>query len=191
MTCIVGLVDSGSVWMGGDSLASSWYSCTTRKNPKVFKRGDFIFGTCGSVRMHQVLEHRFTPPERKPGQGIYRFLVTDFIDALREEFKDAGCAAKKDEVESGGCFLLGYQGKLFEVHSDYQVGQPESGYASVGAGDDLALGSLHTSGQYQIPPRKRIRLALLAAEEFSKSVRRPFKILKLGGPKAEQRPHFR
>ena len=54
MTCIVGLInkENKSVTIGGDSSGLAGSDLTIRKDPKVFKNGDFIFGcTSSSFRM--------------------------------------------------------------------------------------------------------------------------------------------
>jgi hypothetical protein len=46
MTCIVGLIDkkSDNVVIGGDSAAVAGHDVSIVKQPKVFKKGDFVFG---------------------------------------------------------------------------------------------------------------------------------------------------
>ena len=81
-------------------------------------------------------------------------MVVTFTNAVRECLKAGGYASKRDDVESDGTFLVGYQGHLFDIESDYQVGIPEDGYAAVGSGQDIARGSLFaTQGQ---EPRSRV-----------------------------------
>ena len=42
MTCIVGLVEKGNVYIGGDSAGVGGYSLTVRADRKVFRNGDFV-----------------------------------------------------------------------------------------------------------------------------------------------------
>lgn len=42
MTCIVGLVNKGKVFIGADSLGSDGFTQQVRKEPKVFRNGDFF-----------------------------------------------------------------------------------------------------------------------------------------------------
>jgi ATP-dependent protease HslVU (ClpYQ) peptidase subunit len=101
-------------------------------------------------------------------------VVKHFIDAVRECLKNRGWAAKRDERESGGCFLVGYKGRLFRIDDDYQVGIPADGFAAVGCGDQIAHGALYASAH--LNGRERLELALRAAERFSAGVRGPFHI---------------
>jgi len=174
MTCIVALMAQNRVYMGGDSAGVSYYDVTTRAEPKVFTKGPFLFGVAGSFRVLNLLHHKFIPPPIHT-VDLYEYMVTDFVDSLRETLKGAGVAHKDDEVESMGdaVFLLGLGGRLFSIGNDYQVGIPNDGYDAIGAGESYALGSLFSS---KGSARKRILLALEAAEKFSGAVRSPFVI---------------
>jgi ATP-dependent protease HslVU (ClpYQ) peptidase subunit len=174
MTCIVGIVDSGKVLIGGDSAGSDGWSMVQRADAKVFKNGDFLFGFTTSFRMGQVLRYSFTPPKRAIDKDVMAFMVTDFIDAIRTAFKAAGFAAKEKEAESGGTFLVGYQGRLFRIADDYQVGESADGYDACGCGEKYSLGSLFATKK--LPSRVRVKTALEAAEKHSAMVRGPFHI---------------
>jgi hypothetical protein len=185
MTCIVGLVDNDSVYIGGDSAGVSSLSVTVRSDPKVFRNGDMIFGFTSSFRMGQLLHHSLVVPTRPSDMNVARFMTTIFIDAVRECLQTGGYARKVNDVESAGTFLVGYEGRLFIVDSDYQIGEHNCGYASVGCGEDLALGSMFsTVGQ---KPKERILTALKAAEAFNGGVRGPFTIVKLFGKKMKEK----
>lgn len=175
MTCIVGLIDNGNIWIGGDSAGIRGTELIIRKDPKVFRSGDFVIGYSSSFRMGQLLAHAFTPPARDQSLDVYSYMVTVFVDALRSCFKNGGYAEKQNEAERGGTFLVGYEKRLFCIEGDYQVGENADGYAACGSGAVIALGSLYsTIGQ---APQARVLLALEAAEHFSTEVCAPFQIL--------------
>lgn len=174
MTSIVGCVENGKVYIGADSAGVAGYSLTVRKDKKVFRNGDFLIGGTSSFRMLQLLHHAFVPPVYDPVIDVEKFMATTFIDAIRQCFKDGGYAQKNSEQESGGIFLVGFRGRLFEIHSDYQVGEPMSGYGAVGCGDDIANGVLYATPDMQ--SEKRLELALKASEAHSAGVRGPFHI---------------
>lgn len=175
MTCIVALIDDSKIWMGGDSAGVGGYDLQVRKDEKVFRNGDFLMGFTTSFRMGQLLRYALKPPKCHPDTDVYEFMVTDFIDTVRQCLKDGGYAKKENEVEEGGTFLVGVAGRLFVVDEDYQVGEMRVPFAAVGCGRAYALGSMKaTEGQ---PAKERIRQALEAAEEFSAGVRGPFTIL--------------
>jgi ATP-dependent protease HslVU (ClpYQ) peptidase subunit len=181
MTCIVGLIDNGKVWMGGDSAGVSGHDVTVRKDTKVFKNGEFLIGYTSSFRMGQLLRFKFSPPRYYPEKyhgDEYEYMCTDFIDAVRDCLKAGGYSKISANEESGGTFLVGFKGRLFEIEGDFQVGESALSYNSVGCGQDYAKGSLHrsfidlTSGH----PKYVIENALEAAAYFSGGVRGPFVI---------------
>jgi ATP-dependent protease HslVU (ClpYQ) peptidase subunit len=180
MTCIVGLVHDGEVFIGADSAGTdSRLSQTARADRKAFCNGDFVMGFTSSFRMGQLLAFNFNPPKPRLGADVMAYMVTDFIDAARATMKAGGYMTVKENVEIGGTFLVGYAGRLFNVADDFQVGEAACGYDAVGCGADIALGSLHAT-QHALPtgvrvkPWTRLRLALEAAERFSAGVRAPF-----------------
>ena len=186
MTCIVGLVHEGVVCIGGDSAGVAGLSLVVRADEKVFRNGDFLMGFTTSFRMGQLLRYKLYPPRRHPDDRVAKYMVVTFTNAVRECLKAGGYASKKDDVESAGTFLVGYQGRLFKIESDYQVGIPEDGYAAVGSGQDIAQGSLFaTQGQ---EPRQRVLTALQAAERFNAGVRGPFHILPESEPQLGKPP---
>jgi len=177
MTCIVGLIHNGEVLIGGDSAGVGGYDVTIRKDAKVFRRGEFLIGGTTSFRMLQLLRFRLTVAERPESMDVYEYMVTWFIDAVRECLKAGGYATKNLEVETGGQFLVGYQGRLFKVDNDYQVGESVESYAACGCGEPYALGALWASADDSA--HRRVERALTAASNFSAGVRAPFVIEKL------------
>lgn len=175
MTCIVGLVRKGEVWMGADSAGVGGLSLERRSDRKVqIVAKTFVIGFTSSFRMGQLLTVGFQPPQPRVGEDLMHFMVNDFVDAVRNRLKAGGYAERDKEVERGGTFLVGYAGRLFKIEGDYQVGERIEGFNACGCGDDLALGSLYsTQGK---DPRGRLMMALQAAEAFSAGVSGPFNV---------------
>lgn len=180
MTCIVGLEHKGSVWIGGDSAgtASNMHQ-RIRKDPKVFVRGDFIIGFCGSFRMGDLLKHTMNLPGCGDGIDPVQFMVNDFVTSLRECLDEENKNIKDEREKLSPYILVGLKGKLFNVQGDYQVGQPASGFDAVGSGADIAIGAMHASRRSLISSKARITQALEASALNNAAVRPPFTILKL------------
>lgn len=177
MTCIVAVTDGETVWMGADWAGVDGYSLAIRKDPKIYKVGEFMFGFTSSFRMGRLLGYKFVPPDHHSEWDIERYMTTAFIDALRDTLKAGGYARTKDGAEEAGEFLVGYRGRIFRICSDYQVGENLGDFDAVGCGAELALGAMHaTPGKNAID---RITTALEAAEAFSAGVRRPFMFAKI------------
>ena len=180
MTCIVGLVEDGRVHIGGDSAGvGEGFSLHVRVDPKVFRNGPFVIGFTSSFRMGQLLAYHLAIPPRHPDQDVFAFMVTAFVDSVRQCLKDGGYAERHSEAERAGEFLVGYEGRLFTIHSDYQVSEIAERYAAVGCGAQIALGSLYSTDGKLVPGPLRIKEALCAAERFCAAVRGPHLVISL------------
>ena len=180
MTCCVGFEHDGRVTIGGDSAAIGGLDIDEIEDEKVFSFGDFVFGISGSFRIGQVLRFGCNPPEQRASQDDLEYLVTDWMDNLRETFRDKGCLSTWDTEDDpfkgsehiDSAFLVGYNGRLYTVSTDLQVLRSRVGYASVGCGAPYALGALYANVDGL--PRERLERALEAAARFSAGVRAPF-----------------
>ncbi len=180
MTAIAGIVEEGSVWIGGDSAGVGGMSLQTRSDPKVFKNGEFVIGYTTSFRMGQILEHHLTAPPPYEGEHGIGYMIKRFIPTVKDVLSKHGFQTVKDGQHSGGTFLVGYRGELYQIQDDYQVARIRQTYHACGCGQDLALGSLHSTEAFDLKPRDRITMALSAAAEFSAGVRGPFHVLRAG-----------
>ena len=181
MTCIVGIVEKGKVYIGGDSAGVRQdLQVQLRKDPKVFKIDEFIFGFTSSFRMGQLLMKSLKPPKitAKDNKDLYKYMTTKFVDEVRKIFKAGGYMEVKAGVEVGGSFLVGLRGHLFIVHSDFQVAELRDSFAALGCGESYALGAMYMILQFPLgqktPPIKKLEMALETAEKFSGGVRAPF-----------------
>ncbi len=130
--------------------------------------------------MGQVLRYKLNLPECEDWD-VEKFMATTFVDTLRVEFERSWADGKKN---SGGRFLVGYQGRLWEVSSDYQVGWSYKNYASIGCGEPFALGAMYNlqkvdPNDQMYKPEVKVQMALEAAENFSGGVRAPFNIVSI------------
>lgn len=174
MTCIVGLVDNGVVYMGADSLGSNGYTKTVRKDKKVFKLKDTdnaLLGFTSSYRMGQLLMYASGLIDKRDEPNInHEYLVTEFIPNVIGLLEHGGYSRNNSGEKNGGCFLLAYKDKLYNIQSDYQVGESSLNYDACGSGEDHALGSLHSTEGLDFTPQERIIKALKAAQEFGTGV---------------------
>lgn len=179
MTCIVGVVDTdGSVVIGADTAGSNdnWY-IVNRADGKVWEHDGWGFGFTDSYRMGQLLRYAFTPPPVTEGP-LERYMVVDFIDAVRCCLTDGGFASKENEVEVGGTFLVAHAGRLFKIGSNYQVEESMHGFDATGCGDISAIGALHALPD-DMPAEDKVRRALEVAERCSAGVRGPFEVVRV------------
>ena len=178
MTAIAGITDGATVWLAGDSAGVSGTSLSVRADPKVFASGPYVMGFTTSFRMGQLLRYAFTPPPPVASMDVHAHMCTSFTGALRECLKAGGWATRKDDQESGGNFLVGVTGRLFEVHSDYSVAEREGFYTATGCGEDVVMGALHATEGLGMSAELRLRVALAAAAYHSTGVCGPFVVVR-------------
>lgn len=180
MTCIVAIAQNGIVYMGSDHAASDdktgWI--LSRKEPKVFKVGQYGIAFTDSFRMGQILQYSWAPPKYTPtktNSGLDKFMRTKFIDSVKMAFKEGGYGSvgSSSEEDTGGIFIVGLEGRIFTVDEDFHVGENVVNYMAEGSGGQVALGALHAT-RNQKNPRLRLKAALEAATEFNMSVAAPY-----------------
>jgi ATP-dependent protease HslVU (ClpYQ) peptidase subunit len=178
MTCIVGYIDKKKVYIGGDSAGSTEYRITIRKDPKVFKKGNMIFGFTSSFRMGQLLQFDLKIPSHPKNMSDYEYMVSKFIKAVRVCFKQGAYTSINNGVEEGGHFLVGYKSNLYKIEADFQVQLGYSNYMALGAGEYYALGALHAASEIgKLLPEEIVTLALQAAGKFTPGVEGPYNIV--------------
>lgn len=177
MTCIVTLKHGDRIFMGADSIGSNGYDVAHRKDRKMFRKDNMLIGYTSSYRMGQIIQyHLKLPTHKKTGKSptlidTHEYMVKYFIPELQETLEKHKWLRKKDDVASGGVFLVAYLGEVFEIDNDFQVAIRDDEYNSVGCGQDYALGSLYVTEDFCYnKPRERVKLALEAASYFSAGV---------------------
>jgi ATP-dependent protease HslVU (ClpYQ) peptidase subunit len=177
VTVIIGYADGKSVWIGADSLATDGDRVQSTKVRKVFKVGNFLIGACGSVRMLQLLQYQLQVPPQPNGMTDECYMVTVFAECVRECFREGGFVKIENNEESGGMFLVGYQGEIYAVEEDFQVGHYEDNVSTAGAGAYYALAAMYALEE--LKPKERILKALEVTEKLSVWVRGPFFVEKI------------
>ena len=170
MTCIVGIAKDGIVYMGGDRGASDGSTILPLCRPKIIKHNEYLIGYAGSQGIGELAHFIPTPPVTK---NIEKTLRTTFVKNLREAIEEYGNASLSDE--NGTDWLVGINGRLFEISSeDWSV--CEFNETAIGSGNNIALGSLHTSRTWK-DQEKRIKFSLQAAVDISPTCLPPIDIL--------------
>ena len=170
MTCIVGIAKDGIVYMGGDRGASDGTTILPLCRPKIVKHNEYLIGYAGSQGIGELAHIINTPPITK---NIEKTLRTTFVKSLKDAIELYGNASHLEDNATD--WLVGVQGRLFEISSeDWSV--CEFAESSIGSGNTIALGSLHTSRNWK-DQEKRIRYSLEAAVEISPTCLPPIDIL--------------
>lgn len=180
MTCIVGLETEDGAVLGGDSAAAGSNHIHQAENEKVFRvPGGAGVGYTTSFRMGQILKRDFeySPPRN---ENLIDNFIEEAIPEVREFFDEAGYLKEDSKRESGGIFLVAAKGKLLKVQKGFGVIRSSRGYDAIGSGFKQALGSLHTTENFDVNPKQRVEMALEAAAHSGKSVSPPFTIKSFG-----------
>lgn len=178
MTCVAAMSDGHAVTMGADAAGvdtGGSFTLERRARPKIFRAGRYLIGYTSSFRMGQLIEHAAILPE--PHGDPDRFMVTEFVEAVRACLKAGGFSKKEHEVESGGTFLVAFDGLIFKIYDDYQVSREIAPFTACGCGEQVARGAMHALAARGATPREAVEAALGAAEACSAGVRGPFTIL--------------
>ena len=182
MTCIVAVAQDGVVYMGGDRLVSAGQTIYSG-GPKIYfiennGKREFLFGDAGQIRVGNLLKS--IAFEMKTVDDPVWMLVNNVIPAIRELIDENGATQRfEDGSDAYNCMLVGYRGHLFHIDSVLGVTEPSGGYFASGSGGDVALGSLATTQNMDIPPKERLRLALDASAKHHCFVSEPFDFLEL------------
>jgi len=174
MTCIVGVAEGGKAYIGADSASVAGWQVRATGLRKVFRRQQFVIGYTGSFRMGQILQHHLTvePQKSEPDEA---YMVRTFIEAVRDCLKEHGFAEVENNVEKGGTFLVGYNGIVYDIDSDFQVNHFADGFTAVGCGNEYALGAL--KALETLPPKERILRSLEISAHFCGAVTGPFLVV--------------
>lgn len=183
MTCVVAITDGTTVWMGADSAGTNDVGeVFIKANPKVWRAGECVLGTCGDARMSQALQYYFEPPPVQ-GDDVFRHMIGIFVEKLREALRQGGALLRKTEVdEIDGHILVGLRGHIFTVGSHFGITETIEPYGAIGTGAPEARGALwgiraHNSPVAEFDTDKLLLAALTASERFNSGVQRPFTIV--------------
>lgn len=174
MTCIVGISHDDVVYIGGDRGVSDDSSIVSMSTPKIKMRGDWIYGYAGSLGNGQLLD-MIEIPIVADEDDPYILIRLTIVEELKKAFELYGSSHEDNETD----FLIGCKGRLFQVSSG-DWGVCEVNEVAMGSGGNFALGSLHTTSQFEVAtPYYRIEQALNAAITYSPTCQGPIDILYL------------
>lgn len=179
MTLVIAQQEAGRVIMGADSAAGSTDEIHTYPDlEKIFRRGPYLVGVCGSWLICQVVNYLVEWPEPPDSGDLLPFLFGEVVPEIRRAVKAA------DALHGAPTFLgdktvllVGLRGQLFIITSDLSVVR-SAGLSCIGSARQYGYAAMHALKAAKIKSaRRRIEMALETAAEFSNFVRPPFRIL--------------
>lgn len=176
MTCVVGVVKDGIVYMGADSAESAGWSIRDT-DQKIFKVGEFLIGQSGSVRAGQLVQYMMSVERQSARTDDMCYMVMVFAESVRTVQKEHGKANIESNKEDSNLeLLIGYRGNLYRLYGDYTIRSCKNGFDAIGSGGDFAVGVL--AALSDLSPKKRIRKALKISAQYALEVRGPFYVVK-------------
>ena len=169
MSCVVGLIQNGKLYMGSDGLATTEDG---ERRPviciKIFTNKNYLIGYTGSVRHGQLIGPRYFDPPK----SIY-----DLPEEIRKKFDESGAMMLMDNGQQmhASNILIGHKGRLFEILIDFQMNEVMGNFTGIGSGSPYAMGSLFATKKWK-SPEKRIINSLDCAKEYDRSCGRPYTI---------------
>lgn len=173
MTVIVGLVEDGKVYIGGDRGMSDKTFIGSMLTPKVAKVGPIIIGYAGSQGTGQLAHYLQYP--KITTDNIIKYVRTDFVKVLQKACEEYNVDIT-DSEKAAADFLVGVEGHLFEINTE-EWSVAEYDHIAIGSGYCYALGSLHATSEFDLTPRARVKMALDASVKYSPECRGPLDIL--------------
>lgn len=185
MTCIAAIIDGkGRGHIACDSLGSNIYTKNTYTNRKIFQVSDMLIGFTGSYRMGQILQYRLPMPSALVGQDLDRWMHINFVDAVRDTFKENGflCVENGQEQPVQGQFLIVVAGRIFTMQSDLSLLESDDGFEACGSGEDYARATMNAAIAHGLrKPRRILREAIESAAKYVPSVGGEIHILSESG----------
>jgi len=180
ITCIVGIVENGVVYIGGDSAGiDKEHNITIIAQDKVNRRNGLLIGFSGQFRASQIVLYSAEIPNPKnhdltPEQYMCGLLVPEIQKTLK---MNGSIKTKNDQEMMGADFLFGFNGKLFGLQNDFGVIDALDDHLAIGRGSDYAFGALHVLFNEDINPEEKLFKALEASEYYNGGVKKPFIVM--------------
>jgi ATP-dependent protease HslVU (ClpYQ) peptidase subunit len=150
MTTIIGVQYEDSCVIASDSrVAEGGKVYTHPEMVKAVERGNYIIGGAGDYRALQVVLHGWQPPllTAKAKTNLYEFVINKVAPSLKSTLTEAGIEFNKGSESNDDKFelslIIGINGVLFEIDSDFAVAMSDNHFYGIGSGGDFALGALH------------------------------------------------
>jgi hypothetical protein len=118
---------------------------------KIARNGKYLVAAAGLVRGMNLIQHSFNPPP-PPRSNLDKFMVTQFVPALRKCFQAAGYDMKDDGdvAQHDNEFLIAVQGVIYLIDEAYGIERTSNNVYVTGTGMELALGAAHALGISEI-----------------------------------------
>jgi hypothetical protein len=179
------VAERGHCWLGYDMASQSDEMLFRHRTPKVVRRAVgnnvMLVGHAGSAAIGQAVHLHWQPPPYADGTDALAFVdgCARSLHAVLTNVPVPRSVIENDLVD--GEFLVGWQGRLWSIDEGMAAFEVAEPYYAIGAGTQVARGSLATSACFGATPEERVRLALHAAHEVMAFVGPPGPVLSTSG----------
>jgi hypothetical protein len=148
MTTLIAVQHEDWCLIAGDSQTTSYHlSADCSPMGKIAQNGKYLVAAAGLVRGMNLIQHSFTPPP-PPRSNLDKFMVTQFVPALRKCFQAAGYDMKDDGdvAQHDNEFIIAVNGVLYLIDEAYGIERTSNRVYVTGTGMELALGAADALG---------------------------------------------
>lgn len=177
MSCVAGLArcteDKRMVAIAAESMATSGSLAVEEETPKISVIYDtrgypYLVGSVESTRLTQIIDtYLIVQHSDLYFSDTRRHLVEHFVEPLQECLEEYGFSTVDHGRKFGGFLMVGVNGRLMTIQSDYQVSEPADGYDAIGNGSPIAIGAMFACTRYvdyqsYAPPKDVVETAIMA-----------------------------
>ncbi|QGH71208.1 putative ATP-dependent protease [Methanobacterium virus PhiF1] len=187
MTTIVGYVEDGVTYMGGDCAAYGDGAIHLLAHDKVGIKGEFLIGAAGTLGVLQIVGYDTIFPPLYEGQDVLEYLISTLVPTIKSTLEDNGYLRNENGIESmDATVMIGLRGRLFEIDSGFGVFERKGdNFLAIGSGSHFALGALEAMKTVDVDPIDRVRKALEVASRFDAATQPPFSLVTSKGEEME------
>lgn len=181
MTIIAAFKGPDGLFIGGDSLAADSNASVYMEDQKVFGFNGFSFGYAGSFRFGQVLNHCFCPPPHDPRLDDQTYMVSVWVENLRETLQTYGVLKSEsgvDEIGDGGLGLIIYRDQIYMLQGDLSIIRLATPYGAIGVGESFAVGAMYALMDSELGAKDILEKGLQAAVRHCPRCGDPITIIK-------------
>ncbi len=177
MTCVIGMVDSGRVYMAADSATATGWEVLPMAGKKLFRLGDMLIGVAGNHSVGQLV--RYVKLSQRPDAvSDEDYLLNTVLVDIRRCLREHGVTKVEDNVEElPSEMLIAYHSRLYKVGIDCALVELASGIQAIGSGREYALGTMLALAKKR--PTERLLRSLECAAAMCASVGESFVVEEL------------
>ena len=188
MTCIIGYVHDGKVYMGCDSAsASGWETRRLGKTKKIIYlpyMGKMLLGVAGWPRVSQILCHHL---KDFLDDTVFADYVTNkawfvgehIVEPIRSCLRRYNLLETENDIErmKDTEILLGFAGELFSIGPSFCIEQYVEPFTAIGVGSQYAMGAMEAFMlREDFEPEFIVRQALRISGQFCNGVCDPYHV---------------